>query len=686
MDAGSITNSYAAGSLTVPNDSTVTVAGGLVGLNENDGYDSITNSFSSDNLSSSMALGGGGFPVGITLGGLVGADQDSPSLLNSTDYFDATAAGTMACTGDTTDSCSIVNTTGSQSTYFDNNSTNPPLNTWNFSTIWYTTTGLPILVPQSNVTPVTPSINPNPGAVKPLPIPFPKPSPTPTPTPSPTPDHGTVLTPFVANSGGGGGILGTISGAVGAVGKVLGHFIAHLPVAVVVGFPYALFILLLLGALAALIELGRELRRLRLVQALLVRQKVLAEERDTFWHLAANYLRAPVTLVVGGAEALAEQHKTTIIAKINKIAQDLQFKVAAIMQQAEDSHSLQAITRPPESKVHQRILTKTRFWVPVLGVASLAIVSDLVATNFRHISTGLVAYATQVMVFVLGVVALYWMLSLLQAGKQHRKQAENLLRRQEDQLEVARNAFVTETASNLNEGVTELEVLLPKLAKGSDGLATITEGTTRLRQMITTFGLLVQIQGTPGTLKAGGKATANSVGLAGLLTRAVAASKATIVARDLQVVYPTQTDIQLPGTSQLLGQVVSSVVANAIEFSPQGGVVSISATKTPEEITLRVVDQGEGITKDQLPHLFQPFARADGKDALKLDHGGLGLNLYLDKLIMEQLAGSITTASEVGRGSTFTLTWPTTGVKEARSTHSSKVAVVYSQDYRSSKE
>ena len=60
-----------------------------------------------------------------------------------------------------------------------------------------------------------------------------------------------------------------------------------------------------------------------------------------------------------------------------------------------------------------------------------------------------------------------------------------------------------------------------------------------------------------------------------------------------------------------------------------------------------------------MSHLFSAFSRSDNSSALQIDHDGLGVSLYLDKLIMDQVGGDIDVQSVKGKGTTFTITWPT---------------------------
>ena len=133
------------------------------------------------------------------------------------------------------------------------------------------------------------------------------------------------------------------------------------------------------------------------------------------------------------------------------------------------------------------------------------------------------------------------------------------------------------------------------------------------------------------------------------------------------------------GSLEQLSQVATSTVANAIEFSPKGATVTVVLAQVGDTVRLTVRDHGQGIPHDQLDHLFQPFSRSDGLEAITLNHEGLGLNLYIDKLIMESVGGQITAQSVLGRGTTMTLSWPATR-QSTQSLPIGRTSRAYNQD------
>jgi two-component system NtrC family sensor kinase len=100
-------------------------------------------------------------------------------------------------------------------------------------------------------------------------------------------------------------------------------------------------------------------------------------------------------------------------------------------------------------------------------------------------------------------------------------------------------------------------------------------------------------------------------------------------------------------------QVLLALIMNAIDAMPRGGTLWLETQITHDEIEIAVRDNGAGIAPDVLPQIFEPFVTTK-------DHGrGVGLGLAISRGIMERHNGRIEVQSELGRGSTFTVTLPT---------------------------
>jgi len=101
-------------------------------------------------------------------------------------------------------------------------------------------------------------------------------------------------------------------------------------------------------------------------------------------------------------------------------------------------------------------------------------------------------------------------------------------------------------------------------------------------------------------------------------------------------------------------QVLVNLLHNAIKFTPAGGSVTISTSSDAESVTVGVSDTGIGISREDLPHIFERFYKADKARA----GGGTGLGLAIAREIIELHGGRIWVESKEGKGSTFSFSLP----------------------------
>ncbi|MBV9850743.1 MAG: GHKL domain-containing protein, partial [Armatimonadetes bacterium] len=105
-----------------------------------------------------------------------------------------------------------------------------------------------------------------------------------------------------------------------------------------------------------------------------------------------------------------------------------------------------------------------------------------------------------------------------------------------------------------------------------------------------------------------------------------------------------------------MAQVLVNLLDNAITYTPRGGSVTVTASETPEAVTVAVADTGIGILSHDIRRLFERFYRAD--KARSRASGGTGLGLSIVKHIVENHGGTVGVESEYNKGSTFTFTLP----------------------------
>ena len=102
-------------------------------------------------------------------------------------------------------------------------------------------------------------------------------------------------------------------------------------------------------------------------------------------------------------------------------------------------------------------------------------------------------------------------------------------------------------------------------------------------------------------------------------------------------------------------RVVQNLVSNAIKYTSKGGCVILRVLGANQEVLIEVEDTGYGIPEDELPRIFESYHRVRTHKTLAI---GTGLGLSIVQMLLEAHNGEISVVSEVGKGSTFTVTLP----------------------------
>ncbi|HMO24986.1 MAG TPA: PAS domain S-box protein, partial [Tepidisphaeraceae bacterium] len=113
------------------------------------------------------------------------------------------------------------------------------------------------------------------------------------------------------------------------------------------------------------------------------------------------------------------------------------------------------------------------------------------------------------------------------------------------------------------------------------------------------------------------------------------------------------------GDPARLQQVLWNLLTNAVKFTPKGGRVQVLLERVNSHLEVSVIDTGEGISPEFLPHVFDRFRQADASTTRR--HGGLGLGLSIVKQLVELHGGSVRVKSAgAGKGATFIVALPLT--------------------------
>ncbi|UCG66343.1 MAG: two-component sensor histidine kinase, partial [Deltaproteobacteria bacterium] len=130
-------------------------------------------------------------------------------------------------------------------------------------------------------------------------------------------------------------------------------------------------------------------------------------------------------------------------------------------------------------------------------------------------------------------------------------------------------------------------------------------------------------------------------------------------AKEKHISIVTEAEKELPFVNAdiaLIERALENLIGNAIHYTSQGGSISLVLSPEKEDISVRVSDTGQGIPKEELPHIFNRFYQLDKSRKGEPGHSGLGL--AITKRILELHDRSIEVTSVLNAGTTFTFGLP----------------------------
>lgn len=129
-----------------------------------------------------------------------------------------------------------------------------------------------------------------------------------------------------------------------------------------------------------------------------------------------------------------------------------------------------------------------------------------------------------------------------------------------------------------------------------------------------------------------------------------------LVCKTHKISFSSIDNITVNTDKALIVESVRTLIDNAIKYTPADGVIKVKCSLNDCNAFISVADNGLGISQDDLEHIFDRFYRCD--KARGRENGSSGLGLTIAKSIIEMMNGEITVESEVGYGSTFTVSLP----------------------------
>jgi signal transduction histidine kinase len=113
-------------------------------------------------------------------------------------------------------------------------------------------------------------------------------------------------------------------------------------------------------------------------------------------------------------------------------------------------------------------------------------------------------------------------------------------------------------------------------------------------------------------------------------------------------------EIEFFGDVNIISHIWANIIENAVKFTPCGGKINIDLKKVKDDVVVSVFNSGEGISQNDISHIFEKFYQVDRSRKNR----GSGLGLPLVKRIVELCGGEISVKSEMGKGTEFIVRLP----------------------------
>ncbi len=237
------------------------------------------------------------------------------------------------------------------------------------------------------------------------------------------------------------------------------------------------------------------------------------------------------------------------------------------------------------------------------------------------------------------------MLKRLEASFAAEKEAREQMRR-----------FVADASHELRTPLTSIHGFLEVLLRGavnqpdklSKSLKSMYAESERMKKLIEDLLLLAKLDRTPNIQLTEGELNCIIEEMEPQLK---------LLAGNRQVVLQLKSNLKSWFDKDKMKQVILNLFQNAVQHTdPEKGLIELSLDSSADSIELTVSDNGSGIPKEHLPHLFDRFYRSDTSRTRK--YGGAGLGLAITKSIVELHKGTIQVESSEGKGSTFHVRLP----------------------------
>ncbi len=431
-----------------------------------------------------------------------------------------------------------------------------------------------------------------------------------------------------------------------------------IPKAVAAAISYVIILITLILAILYAIQSYREYQSTKRLNALIRKYQDLQYGGKNFIALTSHYLNTPIGIM---------QFSSELLVSLGLLTKEGATKVASSIKNIKDSvlellKQNSAATEQIMNDVDPRLLNTAgrksvlnpRVWVPLVVAAALLIITDILFVYAKVIRISFTSLFVQIFLFVICTSLLVLAFRSLARNKYLRDQKQKLIDSEKKLMDTKKD-FITKTIDAIESDIKELKAISASF-KTKKQAEPFMRGLAMIIAVENSFALLNKFAG----YQPSGSVNTNDINevIKNVLTR----QDKVVKDKALNIAQNVEPDIAMGLDKSALIVLLGSTIGNAIKFSNNEGTVDINVRKRINDVIITVQDNGLGIAKDKLNSLMMPFTRAT--DVMKYDYEGIGLGLYMDRIILEQIDGSIKLSSSPGKGTIVRMTIPNNGLAE----------------------
>lgn len=223
------------------------------------------------------------------------------------------------------------------------------------------------------------------------------------------------------------------------------------------------------------------------------------------------------------------------------------------------------------------------------------------------------------------------------------------------ELEQLKNNFVSLISHDLKTPIAKIQAVVDRLHlentanANTQDLLNLKDYSEELNKYIQSILKLLRVESKEFKIH---KETAD---LNGIIENAVNRLKPLAHAKNIEIQLQLEPMFLIEFDVTLMTEVILNLIENAIKYTSTSGQVKIRTTETDSDVLVEVHDTGEGISQEDIDHIWKKFSRGKNQD---MKTKGSGLGLYLAKYFIELHGGKISVKSELGKGTSFYIRLP----------------------------